>query len=186
MRGEAVPAGEEGKAAGASDWPAALACLQIQQALVFINAGLRGIELPTMIQRVRGRASASHSRWRVLPRSLRPVARTGVQPATRGPVVLARLGSAAYVVRTGSVTPKPPAFRDSKKRPMVLALWPPVRAIPVMARQRYDNVRVRVPVCDRRSVTRFVRSRANQCRARECTDNPPHVSPFFTPLRSSP
>jgi hypothetical protein len=69
---------------------------------------------------------------------------------------------------------------------MVLTLRPPVRTIPVMAREGYDNVRVRVPVCDRRGVTRFVRSRANQCRARECTDNPPHdVSPslFFTVRR---
>jgi hypothetical protein len=95
---------------------------------------------------------------------------------TRG---LGRLGSAAYAVRTGSFTPKPPAFRDSGKRPMVLALRPPVRAIPVRTRERYDNVLVRVPVRDRRGVTRFVRSRANQCGARECTDNPPHDIPLL-------
>ena len=56
-----------------------------------------------------------------------------------------------------------------------------------MARERYDNVLTRVAVGDRRGVTRFVRSRANQRRDRECKNNPPHdVPPFFTHPRSSP
>jgi hypothetical protein len=97
-----------------------------------------------------------------------------------------RLGSAAYVVRTGSVTPKPPAFWGPKERRMVLALRPPVRAISIRARERYDDVLARVPVCDGRSMTRFVRSCANQRRDRECIDNPPHDLPLFqTPARSS-
>jgi hypothetical protein len=90
------------------------------------------------------------------------------------------LGSAAYAVRTGSVAPKSPAFGDSKKRPMVLALWPPVRAIRVRSRKRYDYVLMRVPACDGRGVTRFVRGHANQHRARECTDNPPHDVPLLS------
>lgn len=53
---------------------------EIQQAPVFIDARFKGIEFPTKIKRVRGRASASHSRSRMSPRSLRPVARAGVQP----------------------------------------------------------------------------------------------------------
>jgi hypothetical protein len=89
-----------------------------------------------------------------------------------------RLGSATYVVRTGAVTPKPPALRGAKKGPMVLALWPPVWAIPVRARERYDDVLARVPVCDGRCMTRLVRSRANQRRDRECTDEPPHDVPL--------
>jgi hypothetical protein len=94
--------------------------------------------------------------------------------------------SAAYVVRTGSVTPKPPAFWGPKERPMILALRPPVRAISIRARERYDDVLARVPVCDGRSMTRFVRSSANQRRDRECIDNPPHdLTPFQTPARSS-
>jgi hypothetical protein len=74
---------------------------------------------------------------------------------------------------------------------MILALLPPVRAIPVMARERYDDVLVAVVMridqsnvsgpclysgyrCDGRGVARFVRSRANQRRGCECTDSPPH------------
>ena len=90
-----------------------------------------------------------------------------------------RLGSAAQAVRTGSVTPKAPAFWGPKKRPMILALWPPVRAIPIGARERYDNVLTRVPVRDGRGVTRFVRSRANQRRDRECKNSLPHDVPAF-------
>ena len=95
--------------------------------------------------------------------------------------------SAAYVVRTGSVTPKAPAFWGPKKRPMILALWPPVRAIPIGARERYDNVLTRVPVRDGRGVTRFVRSRANQRRDRECKNSLPHdVPPFLLILFRRP
>ena len=38
-----------------------------------------------------------------------------------------------------------PAFQ-AKGRPMILALRPPVRAIPITARERHDNVLMRVPV----------------------------------------
>ena len=67
---------------------------------------------------------------------------------------------------------------------MILALWPPVSAIRIMARERYDNVLAGVPVCDGRGVTRFVRSRANQHCDCECTDSPLHD--VSTPPRSSP
>jgi len=62
---------------------------------------------------------------------------------------------------------------------MILALWPPGSAIRIMARERYDNVLVRVPVGDGRGVTRFVRSRANQRRDRECKKSPPHDIPLL-------
>jgi hypothetical protein len=59
-----------------------------------------------------------------------------------------------------------------------------------MARERYDDVLVRVPICDGRGVTRFVRSRANQHCDCECTDSPLHdvshlyASPFVAPAHS--
>ena len=89
-----------------------------------------------------------------------------------------------------SFTPIPPAFQ-AKGRPMILALRPPIRAIPVRARERYHNVLVPVPRgidqsnvsgprlycrqrCDGRPMAPLVRRRANKRRDCQYTDSPPH------------
>lgn len=56
---------------------------------------------------------------------------------------------------------------------MIFPLRPPVRARAILARERYNDVRVRVPVRDGRGATHFVCSRANQHRDCKCIDGPP-------------